>query len=114
MNSSATAWRRSNSTTRPRGAWKVGQASRDREQFAFAVFDGIVQEVYQVLDWYPAGSTFSTREYTRTEVRWEFVGSIAEEAVRNRYRLRSVRSHIMKGAQSPIRSVFPQGSWGGL
>ena len=39
-----------------RGVWKVG-ARRERASYAFAVFEGIVREVYKINEWFPAGTT---------------------------------------------------------
>ena len=87
-----------------RCAWKVGP-QRKKAKLALAVFDGIVQEVYEIEGWYPAGSTLLTREARPRPDRWEFVGRIAAESIRKRYRLKSVRSHFSRGAQNPIRYV---------
>ena len=88
-----------------RSSWKVG-AQRESAKFAFAVFEGVVQEVYTIRGWYPAGETLSTRGAPKTPGRWEFVGDIAEARVRNRYRFRSVRRYLPQGSQNPIRYVI--------
>lgn len=88
-----------------RGIWKVGRV-RERVEFAMAVYQGVVREVYEVHDWHPAG----TLEYlTRTDIdarrdsgRWEFDGDVAPESIRALYRGRSVG----KGGQNPIRYVM--------
>lgn len=36
-----------------RGVWKIGK-DREKVEYTFAIYDGIVQEVYKVLAWYPA------------------------------------------------------------
>lgn len=72
-----------------RGGWKVGKAGH-LVKYALAVFEGVVQEVYQVEGWYPAGATFSTRGVLKSPGRCEFVGGIADEPVRSRYRHKSV------------------------
>ncbi len=87
-----------------RGIWKLG-TRRESARYALAVFDGIVHEVYRIRGWYPAGETFSTRGELEGEGRWEFVGSLAEPEVRDRYRYRSVRSHLPRGAQNPVSYV---------
>lgn len=52
-----------------RGWWRVGP-NRDQVNLALAVYDGVVQEVYQVEAWLPAGSTFSTRPDEPRPDRW--------------------------------------------
>lgn len=88
-----------------RGHWIVGE-NREKVELALAVFDGVIQEVYRVEAWFPAGSTFLQREGVELDSeRWEFVGRIAESDVRDRYRLKSVRHYWGAGAQNPIRYV---------
>ena len=87
-----------------RGIWRVG-ARREQARFALAVFEGVVQEVYEIRGWYLAGATLSTRGDLEDDERSEFVGSIAPEDVRRRYRYRAVRSYLAPGAQNPITYV---------
>jgi hypothetical protein len=58
-----------------RGIWKVGKQRREQADYAFAVYEGIVREVYRIKTWLPAGSTFSTRDPrgVKRRGRWEFV-----------------------------------------
>jgi len=84
-----------------RGIWRLGRR-RKTARYAFAVFEGIVQEVYRIRGWYAAGSTLSSREDLDDEGRWEFVGSIAKREIRERYRYRSVRAHLTDGARNPV------------
>lgn len=90
-----------------RSAWRVG-AKRDRAQYAFSVFEGVVREVYRITKWLQAGSSFNSRRERRgidTPDRWEFVGIIAEESVRRRYINRYVGHLFTQGAQNPISYV---------
>jgi uncharacterized protein len=89
-----------------RGVWKVGD-KRGKARYAFAVFEGIVREVYEISQWLPAGSTLYTRPESEVRVkdRWEFVGRLAPEAIRRRYRDRDVRAYFPSGAQNPIAYV---------
>lgn len=89
-----------------RASWKVGP-KRERARFAFAVFEGIVREVYEITKWFEAGSTFSSRDLDDVRVpgRWEFVGRQAPERLRRRYINRDVSGYFRKGAQNPIAYV---------
>ena len=87
-----------------RGFWKTGP-KRKSAHFAFSVFDGVVQEVYQIVSWHQAGTTFSTRDHGGRDERWEFVGSLADNSIRRRYRYKSVREYFAKGSRNPIRYV---------
>jgi uncharacterized protein len=90
-----------------RGIWKVGP-KRDRVDYAFAVYDGIIQETYKVLEWFEAGTTFTNRVDTKDWLnvpRWEFIGSISEE-MRKKYRYKSARHYYTLGNRNPIRYTF--------
>lgn len=89
-----------------RGIWKVGQ-NREKVDFAFAVFRGIVREVYRINQWYPAGTLhYETRDNAELKVngRWEFDGQIASD-IRDIYVGGSVRDYLGKSSQNPIRYV---------
>ncbi len=88
-----------------RGIWKLGQR-RERTSYAFAVFEGVVREVYEIDEWYPAGTLeYETRDVRQTGDRWEFEGREAPDAVRTRYVDRSVAAYFPTGAQNPVRYV---------
>jgi hypothetical protein len=78
--------------------WRIG-IDREKVEYAFAVFDGIIQEVYKVISWHKAGTTFSSR-HPQDKDRWEFIGQIADENMRRKYVYKDV-SDIANG-QSPF------------
>lgn len=90
-----------------RGVWVVGRRQGAAARFAFAVFEGIVREVYEIAAWLPAGSTFMTRSVQgeRIRGRWEFVGRVASDRIRQRYVDRYVGHLFRPGDQNPIRYV---------
>ncbi len=65
----------------------------------------MVQEVYQIRGWYPAGSTLSSRGKLRSPGRWEFVGDVASGKVRDRYVFKSMRHYLSPKGRNPIRYV---------
>lgn len=90
-----------------RRSWKVG-VRREKAAYAFAIYQGIVREVYQVDEWRCAKSsrsTIQTEEGYAHDGRWEFVGSIAPAYLRDRYLRKSVRELLGKASQNPIRYV---------
>jgi len=89
-----------------RSAWKVG-VDREKAEYAFAVFEGVVREVYEIERWFPAGSTFNSRNPrgVGSAERWEFVGRVASEALRQRYLDGYVGHFFRRGAANPIRYV---------
>lgn len=68
--------------------WRLGK-NKDKVKYAFAVFDGTIQEVYKVVSWHKAGTTFSSRKTTQGD-KWEFVGQIANDQIRNKYIFKDV------------------------
>ena len=90
-----------------RGTWKLG-TRRNRAKFAFAVFDRIICEVYEIEEWLPAGtSPYPTRSRTEVSIpgRWEFIGRLAPEDMRQRYVGGSVERYFERGVQSPVLYV---------
>jgi hypothetical protein len=87
-----------------RGVWKLG-ARCTKAQYAFAVFEGVVREVYEIESWHPAATTpYVTRDAVKlmTNGRREFVGHVAEPAVRDRFFGRSVADYFHRGQQNPV------------
>lgn len=87
-----------------RSAWKLGERRNDA-QYAFAVYDSVVREVYRIGGWHEGGTTFNSRYAGRDgerDDRWEFVGVIADDQIRNRYLNRFVGDLFPAGAQNPI------------
>lgn len=60
---------------------KVAARKRETLEYktALAVVDSTVVEVYNIVDWYPAGTTLSTRQYHGDDNRWEFIGQKVAE-----------------------------------
>ncbi len=65
----------------------------------------MVREIYRITAWLPGGSTLNTR-YDRQGVdrtgRWEFVGVVANDPIRERYLNGYVGHYFNQGAQNPI------------
>lgn len=87
-----------------RGMWKLNiDQARRRAKYVLSIYGGIVREVYEVDDWYPANTTVYSEvsqnwrgtEGYKTEGRIEFVGKIAAEPIRKKYLWKSV-SHLYK------------------
>ena len=81
---------------------------RENVSYVFAVYDGIIQETYKVLNWFESGSTYSNRvdiERWKKNVRWEFVGNISKE-MRKKYQYKSVAHYWTPGNRNPIRYTF--------
>ncbi|WP_167043546.1 hypothetical protein [Salinibacterium sp. ZJ454] len=92
-----------------RGKWRLSLDSARNTRYALAVFGGTVREVYEIAAWLPADSTMYVDADNRwpAPARFEFVGRIAPEEVRNRYRWKSVAHYYKPGAANPIMYVGP-------
>jgi hypothetical protein len=85
-----------------RGVWKIG-SRRAGAEYAMAVYQGVVREVYLIGSWHSSGTLiYETRaeENTKIDGRWEFSGKVADD-IRNIY----VGNFVGKGGQNPIRYV---------
>ena len=77
-----------------RGVWR---AVRHDNQFAFGVYKGVVQGVFEIDNWQPAGTAeYSLRSRDEVEFpnRWEFAGRKASTAIWNYYVGKSVKGYI--------------------
>ncbi len=89
-----------------RGVWKVGP-DREKVRYAFAVYEEVVREVYAIKQWLRAGSTYLARHPYGEHIadRWEFVGTLADDRLRRKYRGKYVGNYFRRGAQNPIAYV---------
>lgn len=91
-----------------RGVWALSGRRARQAEYVFAVTDQVVREVYRPDRWEPAGSTpyqFRSQQAMRRPGRWEFVGAIAEDEIRERYIGMSLASMFLPGAANPIMYV---------
>lgn len=98
-----------------RAYWRVNIEHAKKVKYVLAVYDYMILEVYEVVDWYPAYTTFINRPDSgdpnskKMKGRSEFVGKIAGESIRKKYVGKSV-SHLYKyGEQSPIKYIWGKG-----
>ena len=93
-----------------RGYWRVNPDQARKAEFVFSVYDGMIVEVYQPMQWFPGLSTFSTRielvSEERCKPRYEFVGKIAEDKIRSLYIGKSVAGLFSNGEQNPIKYIW--------
>ena len=90
-----------------RGVWKLGPR-RNSAEYALAIANGVVQEVYAVGAWHQAGTTpYSTRPQSQVAIqdRWEFTGTQAPTVIRNKYLLKSVAHYFQRGNARPVNYV---------
>lgn len=86
-----------------RGIWRLRKSRVEKAQYAFAIYKGVIKEVYEIDEWYPAGSTkYLQRRFTPINLidRYEFTGKLASDEIRNKYVGRTMPE---KHSQNPIR-----------
>jgi serine/threonine-protein kinase len=94
-----------------RSMWRLNLERANRAQYAFAVFQGLVKEVYKVERWMPA--TQDTRRFWRErenlqgedfgethDGRSEFIGEVAPQEIRKKYVGKKLPG---RPSQNPIR-----------
>ena len=96
-----------------RGYWKLNPGNARKAGYAFSVYGGIIQDVYTIRDWYEAGTTFTVRKdeesgNEKLNGRWEFIGNLAPEDIRKKYRYKSVEHYFEKGNSNPVMYVNVQ------
>jgi hypothetical protein len=87
-----------------RGIWRLG-ARRKKVEFAFAVFEGVVRDVFEIESWHRAGTTeYTTRPTDGWEgsTKWEFTGRVADAEIRKHYVDGSVAAYFRQGQQNPV------------
>jgi hypothetical protein len=74
-----------------RSSWKVSAHRRNSTKYAIAAYRGLVREVYEIEDWKSIGD------------RWEFIGTVANADIRDKYLNQSLDNYVKKGSRNPIR-----------
>ncbi len=94
-----------------RGYWVLNPDNAAGAKYAFSIYEGIIQEVYEIAGWFKAGTTYSVRENNEyikkekddsVENRYEFIGNRAPQNIRDKYKLNSVEHLFNKGNSNPI------------
>lgn len=94
-----------------RSAWKLSSVGgrREKVEIALSIYRGVVREVYQVNAWVRGGDSMHSSNMNGRPVqrpdRWEFIGHVADDAIRNKYLNRSVSAYFPPGNQNPIKYV---------
>lgn len=92
-----------------RHSWVLSDR-RSKAKYAFAIYQGVVQQVYTIETWLPQNSTINTKYLDSSEKiekntdRWEFVGNIAPKTIRDLYLYRNV-SQYLGSAQNPVTYI---------
>jgi hypothetical protein len=80
-----------------RGVWRLNKERAEKAKYAFAIYRGVIKEVYEIDSWLPATKAFSDfwverlRSQGRVispnehDGRYEFIGKLAPENIRKKY-----------------------------
>lgn len=93
-----------------RGCWKRRFVSVEKADYALAVVNGIVKEVYQIDTWFPAEKEIRETIPYNAETdagRIIFRGRIAAEKLRKNYLNHSVGELFKRGEASPVKVIIP-------
>lgn len=88
-----------------RGIWVLDKRRCQKATYAFAVYNGIVQEVYEISSWHKAGSTPYTTRVIDPINRLEFLGVLAPDNIRETYKGKVVSHYMKKGDQNSVRYI---------
>lgn len=92
-----------------RGVWKLDLERARGAEVVFAVFEGVVKEVYVPQSWQAARTSgYETRKdltLEDVEGRVEFIGKVAPEPMRAKYIDKSVAKVFSLGAQNPCKYI---------
>lgn len=90
-----------------RSAWSLSRTRCDHAKFAICVYRKVIREVFKIAAWVPDGETMRINDPLNERVpepdRMEFVGRVADAAVRQKLIGRSVAHHFPPGSQNPIK-----------
>ena len=78
---------------------KLGER-RKGARYAFAVFEGIVREVYEIETSESTDKSVCATSKRKLD-RWELTGRPADESIRSEYVGRSVAAYFRRGQQMP-------------
>jgi uncharacterized protein len=92
-----------------RSAWVVKEDRCQGARLAVCVYRRVIREVYEIAKWLPGGTTLRVTDSNGQRLpepgRWEFVGRVADDEIRQKLVGRSVANHFPHGAQNPIKYV---------
>lgn len=81
-----------------RGRWNRFPSNYQSAKYALAIYEGVIQEVYEIAGWFKAGSTeyFINKLENEPGDRMEFVGRIANDAIRKKYKNKSIANTVAR------------------
>ena len=97
-----------------RGTWNKLPKNYKNARLALAIYDHVIQEVYEIAGWFQAGTTqYFTRDWSKSTdlvqttdlTRMEFVGRIASLEFRDRYKHKSILNTVQRSYGHSITGI---------
>lgn len=95
-----------------RGQWRLSVKRASKAKLVFSLFKGNIIEVYQIKKWVPAGVSMNRDNRLidrnpgeRISNRYEFIGEVANQEIREKYLNKSLKHLFKKGNSNPIMYV---------
>jgi len=88
-----------------RGRWKLNPKVAEKADFAFIIHKGIIKEVYKIDSWHPASKGSGLNISGDFAGRYEFVGEVALDSIRKKYKLASIKHYFVRGNSNPINYI---------
>ena len=91
-----------------RAFWKLQIDNAKKAEIAFSVYEGVIQEVYEIENWFKCDETEPNFRINDEEDlglrkgRIYFEGRIASHYLRDKYRYKSVKHYFKKGSSNPV------------
>jgi hypothetical protein len=91
-----------------RCCWRVDIENAKKAEYAFLVSksesgESEILEVYKIVQWFPSNTTLSSRQdgHTHPNDRYEFVGNIAKQSIRDKY----IGKYVSFLGSNPIKYI---------
>ncbi len=88
-----------------RGRWKLNPSIAKKADFAIVIHKGIIKEVYEISDWQPATKDSGLNISGDYSGRYEFIGKLAADEIRKKYKRESVKHYFKRGNSNPINYI---------
>jgi len=85
-----------------RGIWKIGER-RYSADYAFAIYKGLIKEVYKIYNWEPATRYCERLLHWDSDIegRWQFNGKVDED-MHTKYIGKDISDYFKNGNANPV------------
>lgn len=83
--------------------WTINKNKLNSIKYVLSEYNGIIIEVFMVLNWYQKIRQYNTKKYGKTKLAYGFNGTIDYDDIRNKYLFKSIKHCNKKGNINVIR-----------